>query len=102
MMGGLSDGQRDNQSRKPFFAAVAIAENTDMNDLTTPGVYFSGASWITNTLRNYPLSGSGFTLLVLYQSTNVRQVAFHAQHILTRGSTSAGWGSWYKITAELA
>ena len=80
----------------------AIESNTNLNDLTTPGLYGCSNSTVAGTLVNSPVSGSGFSLLVTNKSNAYQmQILFYRGTIYSREKTSNGWGSWYKFTGTV-
>lgn len=81
-----------------FESAETIPENTNMNNLITPGCYYSPNSARTSTLANYPLSGAGFSLIVLKQSDYVWQIAWQGQYMVARGQSSGSWQKWKRFT----
>ena len=94
-----------------LFAGKAINSGDDLNDYTTPGIYYSPASGVSGTLINIPEESaktSGFSLLVLPTSPSgpdgrVSQTIIkgaEASAIYTRSESSSGWRPWYKYAGE--
>lgn len=83
------------------FAGTAIQSGDDLNDYTTPGIYYSATATITASLLNMPeIFASGFSMLIAPISTNNSQIIFPGGlggDIYTRSAVSTGWQSWYKF-----
>ena len=95
--GGVLDARQGKALADKWFKA--IASNTNMNDLTTPGLYGCANSTVAGTLVNSPVSGAGFSLLVTNKSSAYQmQILFYGSAIYSRGKTSGGWESWYRFT----
>lgn len=88
--------------------ATAIASNTDMNTLKTPGVYTCASYSVASTLTNCAYKSSGFRCDVIQTSdTNcIRQIIQPNQLTTTGGNaryerscviSSNTWSSWYKF-----
>ena len=82
---------------------TTIASGTDLNTLTTPGMYRSSSSSITNSLTNCPITGVGFKLSVErtgYNEDYIMQKLVHFNNIYIRGkgSSSSSWGDWRMIS----
>lgn len=81
-----------------FGVGTAITENTDLNNLRTPGAYYCINATIAATLIHSPVSQS-FRLLVTNTNTNARydQIIFarDAASIYRRSDTGGGFGNWY-------
>lgn len=88
-----------------LFAGTTIQSGDDMNDYTTPGIYYSISMTISSTLLNLPETfGSGFSMLVFSLNANNIQVIYlggGGGTIYTRSSTSSGWSSWYKFSGTV-
>lgn len=84
-----------------LFAGTAIQSGDDLNDYTTPGIYYSATATITASLLNMPeIFESGFSMLIAPISSNNSQIIFPGGlggDIYTRSAVSAGWQSWYKF-----
>ena len=81
---------------------TAIAANTDLDSLTTQGLYGSGSSAITNSLSHCPISGMGFAMLVINKGSGlVVQTIFVGISIYSRSRGSTSWGSWYSFTGTV-
>jgi hypothetical protein len=79
---------------------TAIESGTDLNNLTTAGVYTCPTVTVANTLTNAPITGSAFRLEVKYlnSSTRIRQECYILSDTSTyyaRTYTSTGWKPWY-------
>lgn len=98
---------------KAVFDAVyglgtAITSGTDLNDLTTPGNYYSFSASTSGTLLNCPLPANGFRLNVYYTSSTARieqellpnVVDSQCHEIYKRSIISGTAGAWYKFTGE--
>ena len=90
------------QSVKSFINAFVgidknIASGTDLNDLTTPGIYGCQNSSVASTLLNNPEPARGFSLFVMRKSdTLLSQIIVATSMIYTRTMINNGWQSWYK------
>lgn len=76
-----------------------IKENDDLNDYTTAGVYYSGATTITNSLSHCPVRATGLKLIVEYTTglsriTQTIKVNYGA--IYTR-INDGSWSEWKRI-----
>lgn len=83
-----------------YGVGTAIESGTDLNNLTTAGVYTCPTVTVANTLANTPVSGSAFRLEVKYlnNSTRIRQECYILSDLSTyyaRTYTSTGWKPWY-------
>lgn len=84
---------------------TAIPSNSDLDDYTVSGTYYSPDTATTKTIANAPTLESGFSLWVFksaaVSSAHVRQIAFPNKRgtttIYTRCKTSAGWGGWERM-----
>ena len=83
---------------------TAIAANTDLDTLTSPGTYRSSSAATTNSLTNCPITGVGFKLTVErtgYDSdTYIMQklIKWDALYIRAKGTATASWGDWKQIS----
>ena len=80
------------------FRHTGIAPNSDLNDFTTPGFYSTASSAVTNTLSNCPLTGVGFSMIVLQRGGQNTQVIFAASAFFMRMLASDGWRDWYSFS----
>ena len=78
-------------------SAVSIQQNTDLDNLESPGFYFSGSSATTATLTNCPITGSGFFMRIPPGNYTI-QIIFTHHEICLRNKTSSGWRSWQRVT----
>ena len=78
---------------------IEIAENTDLNSLTTPGFYYSPNSTRSATLINAPYSAAGFSLIVMKQGGNTNQHVQISNRVYVRGTGSGGttWDNWRRL-----
>jgi len=76
------------------FANTEIVSNTDLNSLTTPGLYDCKNSTVAGTLSHCPVS-AGFAMIVLKKGSYASQMIHYGSKLYTREKSSAGWGSWY-------
>ena len=81
---------------------TAISNDSDLNDYTTPGVYYCSNSTIASSLVNAPAVGAGFKLIVMYAGTSAQL----RQIIIVSGSdgiyeryrnSSNAWGAWQRL-----
>ena len=86
-----------------------IPEEADLNDYTTPGVYYAPDSSVTATLSNTPLTNSGFKLIVMrcgYSGTSYLMQLFIRSTSITITSSiwaritnnSGVWQDWTLLT----
>lgn len=75
-----------------------IASNTNLNNLTSPGIYYSPSASVTNSLSNCPDTGYNFTMIVMTKgSGNTTQVIYwNGNAIFSRTTVSGTFGGWYK------
>lgn len=89
---------------KSIYKGVEIQPETDLNTLTTPGVYYSPASTVTATLINMPeIFGVGFAFHVYYVGFTVVQLMIPSGLggcIFTRSKTVSAWQKWHKYTND--
>lgn len=81
-----------------FGQATEIAANSDLNDFTTPGVYYCPNSTVAATLRNSPIATSGFEMTVSASSAsgNAIQMIYNSVSTLSRLYIRRYYGSaWY-------
>ena len=77
-----------------------ISSGTDINSLTTPGIYYSESAAKSATLINAPVTTAGFKLIVEYVNSNIRynQIAIindSKAAIYTRTfSSTEVWSDW--------
>lgn len=79
------------------FSYTALANGTDLNDITNVGFYGTSSSAVTASLEHCPASGSGMSMLVTQRGGNRVQIIFHGSKIYCRTSTSSGWSSWFEF-----
>ena len=80
------------------YCYTALANGTDLNDITEIGFYGTSSSAVTASLQNCPVSGSGMSMMVTQRGGNRIQTIFHGSKIYCRASTSSGWGQWYEFS----
>lgn len=83
------------------FMRVVISANTDLDDLTDPGFYDCASSSICATLVNSPITSSGFSMIVTQKGAYTIQTISNGATLYTRGSTSSGWGNWYRFSGTV-
>jgi len=76
---------------------IAIAANTDLNSLTTPGNYYSSNSTRSATLTNAPITTDGFSLVVTKKGNYTEQQAQAGGVVYVRGSSSSGFSEWQEL-----
>lgn len=76
-----------------------IANNTDLNSITTIGKYYTASVSATATITNKPTDlTSAFSMDVQKRGDYVNQIIYdYAGVIYIRGKISSGWYNWYKI-----
>lgn len=75
-----------------------ISQNTDLNNLKTPGLYYSASASITDTLSHTPVTGYNFVMLVESKGgSNLTQMIIADKFIYTRTTTGGVFESWYKF-----
>lgn len=84
----------------------SIANNTDLNTLTTPGAYYSGSAAVSGTLTNSPVTTTGFRLEVIRISSasSYRQVIYpnnaKSYYVRIKSGSTAEWSTWTTVTIE--
>lgn len=82
-----------------FYNAISIATNTDLNDLTTNGVYHCLNAATSATLINSPVTNAGFSMFNLKKGAYSTQIIFTGGlNFYTRTLTSTGWSAWRTFT----
>lgn len=78
------------------FQGIEIAANTNLDTLTTPGEYYSGNSTRTATLSNCPVSGMGFSMIVLKSGTSApsQLIVDASGGVYSRGYSSGSFSNW--------
>jgi beta-lactamase superfamily II metal-dependent hydrolase len=79
-----------------------IPQNADLNEYTTPGIYYSNNSTITQSLSNCPVTSGGFKLIVEYNQASNRIVHTIKVNDGTRSLSYVrtyvdSWGEWAKV-----
>lgn len=90
-----------------FAQVTAITSNSDLNNFTTPGVYYCTNSTVAATLSNTPISNAGFELTVApSDSSGVIQLIYNSVSTVSKlyirrknGSTWYPWLSPARITS---
>lgn len=79
---------------------TSISNNSDLNDYTDVGKYYTGASSATATIVNKPSDlTSAFVMEVQLRGGYLNQIIYdYGGKIYIRGKVSSGWQSWYKFT----
>jgi hypothetical protein len=85
-----------------FGIGSQIESGTDLNTITTRGLYTCSSVTIANSLLNVPITGSAFRLEVkwLNNSSRIRQECYILSDTSTyyaRTYTSTGWKQWFKF-----
>jgi hypothetical protein len=85
-----------------FGIGSQIETGTDLNNITTRGLYTCNSVTIANSLLNTPISGSAFRLEVkwLNNSNRIRQECYILSDTSTyyaRTYTSTGWKQWFRF-----
>ena len=84
----------------------SIANNTDLNTLTTPGAYYSGSAAVSGTLTNSPVTNTGFRLEVIRISSasSYRQVVYpnnaKTYYVRIKAGSTSEWTAWTTVTIE--
>ena len=97
------------------FLGKTIPESTDLDTLTEPSIRRCVSAAVCQTLSNCPITGSGFSLVILgtavngtpssspIQATNIYQILYPASNIGSeiwiRSKTSTGFNGWRCISA---
>lgn len=93
-----------------FGTGIAITENSDLNDYTDSGNYYTTNISTTATITNSPFTANRFKLLVFRTSSaseaNVRctQILFPQSSVVgffLRHCVNGTWTSWYKFDGEV-
>ena len=86
------------------YNSIEIAENTDLNTITTPGVYRCFYSNTAATLLNCPID-QAFTLEVLPNNSLTQRIteytASSSPKVLIRNKYRDSWGEWYEYVPRL-
>lgn len=84
-----------------FTLGTVIEDGTDLDTLTTPGIYISTSGAHTGTLVHCPVSSSAFRMEVKYTALTTRYIQTlqaGATAIYTRNKYSnTAWNHWYKF-----
>ena len=81
--------------------AHTIASNTDLNNITAPGLYRCASSTVAGTLVNCPYSTSTFVLFnfwALSVDYGTIQLIVTGSSMYCRRYANGAWGGWYKYT----
>jgi hypothetical protein len=80
-------------------APVEIPTSADLNDYTTPGMYFAQFDSVAQTLANTPTSIAFFLLVGKHKgaSQQVTEYAPSNPKVYMRNYTSGTWGAWYRV-----
>ena len=85
-----------------FQLGTELEDGTDLNDLTTPGIYISTSGAHTGTLIHCPVSTSAFRLEVKYTALTTRYIQTlqaGATNIYKRNKYSdTTWNHWYRFS----
>ena len=88
----------------PYDLNTPIANNTDLDTLTTAGAYYCGSGATAGTLSNTPISGTGFRLEV-YRISNTgsfKQVAYpnnsNNYYVRYKQGSTYSWQEWVTVT----
>lgn len=89
-----------------FGLGEAIPNSANLNDYKDAGVFYVASSGEAATIQNVPLAGAGFRMEVKYTSGKSRciQMLYYnsmVSLIYVRSFGTNGWGSWYKLNAEV-
>ena len=83
-----------------FDAPKYILSGTDLDALTTAGVYACSTATIAATLGHCPVTDNNFSMMVLRASVNrLKQIILATTIIYVRYESAAGWSGWYKFTS---
>ena len=102
--GFIGQMQTDISAISPGFFQLGevIPDGTNLNNLTTPGIYISTSGDKTGTLVNCPVSSSPFRLEVKYTALTTRYIQTlqaGATNIYTRNKYSDTlWNHWYRFS----
>lgn len=95
-----------NENLFQLFRGTTLYGETDLNNVTEIGSYFSASSSTTNGLSHCPVSNGGFTMHVDSMIGNdadyVRQRIYfkNEEYVRTRAGSSASWSNWYKTLVQ--
>lgn len=84
----------------PQFAPVYIPADTDLNNLTTPGMYYCPANVTVNTLLNCPTGGNAFSLFVEKHAGTKQTITRYSSNDIStwvRNRYGSTWGSWRQV-----
>lgn len=80
-----------------------IGDNSDLNDFTTPGIYYSLNASKSATLSNTPITTAGFKLIVEYVSATNRLsqiIIVNSTHsIMYVRNNTGSWNAWQQLAS---
>ena len=82
---------------------TVIPQNSDLNNYTTPGVFYSQTGTISATLSNTPVTNAAFKMIVeyLHNTSRIRQTIYvnntTSDTYVRTFSSSQSWGEWMKM-----
>lgn len=85
-------------------AGIEIVAETDLDNLTTPGIYISSDSTRTATLTNCPVSSAGFVMCVYSHSVHGKiQMILNGSNAFVhiRAKKSSGWSEWKTVNGSV-
>lgn len=74
---------------------TAIAQNSDLDNITEPGFYGCASAAIAATLFHCPVNNVNFAMIVLKKSTLLAQQINAGRNIYIRSQSTTGWSDWY-------
>lgn len=84
-----------------YGTGTEIPENTDLNDLTTPGKYYSPNATRSATLSNTPYTTTALYMTVETVGANVIQTMWTSSTaraiMYKRVKSTTAWGVWYQF-----
>ncbi len=84
------------KSKNPNEQGTAITSGTDLNDLTTAGVYYIAGDTIASSLLNLPLALCGKVLVMDNGTNGIVQyyIPNHNTRLFQRNYWSSAWTNW--------
>lgn len=95
-----------NENLYQLFRGTTLYGETNLNNVTEVGSYFSASSTTTNGLSNCPVKDGGFTMhvdsMVGNDANYIRQRLYfkNEEYVRTRAGSSASWSNWYKTLVQ--
>lgn len=87
----------ENLDKSTKSAQYGSCNNTDLNTIKTPGIYFCDSSSKASTDNNFPDAIKGYLIVYAASESAVQQIYYaNKNYVYTRTYWDGGWGSWNK------